>query len=144
MLIMKSFLDQNVLHVALWMKTTCISNLLLHSSVKPAEKQRHCSLRSITQKQIVSVGSHRSNMHEANWQWDQIAFFSLFLSPYHTRPQHKQRHSAAVQSERAVWLQAENVFCCFLSDCGTTQEAAGAEALMCAQDTKPGGFKLGS
>lgn len=30
--------------------------------------------------------SHRSNMHEANWQWDQIASFSLFLSPHRDHP----------------------------------------------------------
>lgn len=116
-------------------------------SVKLAERLRHWSHCSITQKEIVSVVSSRSNMHEANWQWDRIAFFSLLLSPYHTQPRctkmAKTNHNTAVQSDQAMWLQAENVFPCFLSDCGMIQEAMSAECLMHAQVTKPGCFKPG-
>lgn len=93
-------------------------------SVKPGEKWRHYCRRSITQKQIVSVVSHRSNMHDANRLWDQIAFFfpSLFASPYHTHPPstshknngRKNKRNTVAQSVQALWLRAENVFSCFM------------------------------
>lgn len=75
------FMDENNLH-----QQSAVELPHTNFSVKPAEKWRHYSRRSITQKTNCFRFSHRSNMHEANWQWDQIASFSLFLSPYHSRP----------------------------------------------------------
>lgn len=92
-----------ILHVAVSLKTTCISSVLSsclpHTdfSVKLAEKWRHYCRRSITQKQIVSVVSHRSNMHDAKRLWDQIAFFQLV--PF-TLPHPSTRHKPRAKSVR--------------------------------------------
>lgn len=100
--------------------------------VERAEKWSHYSHRSITQKQIVSVVSHRSNMHEDNWQRDQIAFFSLFLSP-------SPSHPTGTNNGK----MAENVFSCFLSDWGMIWWATCAGILMHARVTKPDSFQPG-
>lgn len=62
-------------------------------SVELAEKLRHYSRHSITQKQIVSVVSRKSNMHDANWQWDQIVCSSYLTTPI----SHAQTHIITLQ-----------------------------------------------
>lgn len=79
--------------------------------------------------------SHWSNMHETNWQWDQIASFSLLLLPYHLHPPWKKimvkaQHNTTVESQQAMWLQAENVSSCFLSEWAILHGAACAGSLV--------------
>jgi len=136
MLTVKAPRVPHVLHAALWMKTW-ISNMPLncHTQISVSHEQNKIEalqpLLNNTKTNCFSY-SHRSNMHEANWQQDQIAFFSVFLSPHHTHHQAQTtaqtHHNTTVQSDQAMWLHAGNVFSSFLSDWGTMGGAACAES----------------